>query len=199
MRTILWIIIGSIFMSTNIAYGQISDASKKIVKANAKQFEKEGWVLDGTGTFLSVLTDHRSKIEGGKATELVGNANNKKSVSLAKAIARNNAINEYAENACSMVRAKINTDLKDLNEEQRENFTAVYERLFNKEMTGILKSSFYMYRRNVDGTYDLRAFFIVDEESITTANKNAIQETADQTGISKQYAKEVAHMVGYSK
>lgn len=45
--------------STNIAYAQISKASKKIVKANAKQFEKEGWSLDGTGTFNSVLTYNR--------------------------------------------------------------------------------------------------------------------------------------------
>ena len=114
--------------STNIAYAQISKASKKVVKANAKQFEKEGWSLDGTGTFSSVLTAHYAKLDSGEAIELTGNANAKKSINLAKTNARNNAINEYAEYARSMVRARINTDLVDLNDEQRENFVAGYER-----------------------------------------------------------------------
>lgn len=181
--------------STNIAYAQISKASKKIVKANAKQFEKEGWSLDGTGTFNSVLTAHYAKLDSGEAIELTGNANAKKSINLAKTNARNNAINEYAEYARSMVRARINTDLVDLNDEQRENFVAGYERLVIKELNGELKPSFYIYKRNSDGTYEMRAFFIVDENAAAAANKKALEAAAEEMGIARKYADEVSEFV----
>lgn len=181
--------------STNIAYAQISKASKKIVKANAKQFEKEGWSLDGTGTFNSVLTAHYAKLDSGEAIELTGNANAKKSINLAKTNARNNAINEYAEYARSMVRARINTDLVDLNDEQRENFVAGYERLVIKELNGELKPSFYIYKRNSDGTYEMRAFFIVDENAAAAANKKALEAAAEEMGIARKYADEVSDFV----
>lgn len=181
--------------STNIAYAQISKASKKIVKANAKQFEKEGWSLDGTGTFNSVLTAHYAKLDSGEAIELTGNANAKKSINLAKTNARNNAINEYAEYARSMVRARINTDLVDLNDEQRENFVAGYERLVIKELNGELKPSFYIYKRNSDGTYEMRAFFIVDENAAAAANKKALETAAEEMGIARKYADEVSDFV----
>lgn len=181
--------------STNIAYAQISKASKKVVKANAKQFEKEGWSLDGTGTFSSVLTAHYAKLDSGEAIELTGNANAKKSINLAKTNARNNAINEYAEYARSMVRARINTDLVDLNDEQRENFVAGYERLVIKELNGELKPSFYIYKRNSDGTYEMRAFFIVDENAAAAANKKALETAAEEMGIARKYADEVSEFV----
>lgn len=195
MRTLFLLIIGCMLASTNIAYAQISKASKKIVKANAKQFEKEGWSLDGTGTFNSVLTAHYAKLDSGEAIELTGNANAKKSINLAKTNARNNAINEYAEYARSMVRARINTDLVDLNDEQRENFVAGYERLVIKELNGELKPSFYIYKRNSDGTYEMRAFFIVDENAAAAANKKALEAAAEEMGIARKYADEVSEFV----
>lgn len=195
MRTLFLLIIGCMLASTNIAYAQISKASKKIVKANAKQFEKEGWSLDGTGTFNSVLTAHYAKLDSGEAIELTGNANAKKSINLAKTNARNNAINEYAEYARSMVRARINTDLVDLNDEQRENFVAGYERLVIKELNGELKPSFYIYKRNSDGTYEMRAFFIVDENAAAAANKKALEAAAEEMGIARKYADEVSDFV----
>ncbi|MBO5893587.1 MAG: hypothetical protein J6Q31_04935 [Alistipes sp.] len=195
MRTLLLLIIGCMLSSTNIAYAQISKASKKVVKTNAKQFEKEGWSLDGTGTFSSVLTAHYAKLDSGEAIELTGNANAKQSLNLAKTNARNNAINEYAEYARSMVRARINTDLIDLNNEQRENFVAGYERLVIKELNGELKPSFYMYKRNNDGTYEMRAFFIVDESAAAAANKKALEAAAEEMGIARKYADEVSNFV----
>lgn len=126
---------------------------------------------------------------------MTGNANAKKSINLAKTNARNNAINEYAEYARSMVRARINTDLVDLNDEQRENFVAGYERLVIKELNGELKPSFYIYKRNSDGTYEMRAFFIVDENAAAAANKKALEAAAEEMGIARKYADEVSDFV----
>ena len=38
-------------MSVGIVNGQTPKQVKKVVNTNAKQFAKEGWTLDGTGTF----------------------------------------------------------------------------------------------------------------------------------------------------
>ena len=195
MKTLFLMIVGCLIISTNPVYAQLTKTSKKAVSATAKQFAKEGWVLDGTGTFSTVLTSHYSKLDSGEVSELVGNASRKNSINMAKTVARNNAINEYAESARSMIRAKMTTDVKDVNDEQRENFAAEYERLVIKEMNGTLKTSFYMYKSNDDGTYNVRAFFLVDEKAMASVNDNAIQEAANEVGIAKENAQKVTELI----
>ena len=195
MRTLFLILISCLLVSTNITYAQSSKATKKVIKANAKQFEKEGWSLDGTGTFGSVLEAHYAALDSGDAMELVGNANAKQSINIAKTIARNNAINEYVEYTRSMIRARINTDITDMNSEQRENFVAGYERLVVKELDGDMKPSFYLYRRNGDGTYEMRAFFVVDEAKAAAASKRALEAAAKELDIATSYADKVSDFV----
>lgn len=195
MKKVILLIVCCLFVSTSITYAQTSKQTKKVIKTNAKQFAKEGWSLDGTGTFASVLTAHYAQMESGDAYELVGNATDKKSINLAKSVARNNAINEYAEYARSMVRARINTDLKDLNEEQRENFVAGYERVVLKELNGAIKPSFNLYRRNSNGMYEMRAFFLINEKAAAEMNKKALAEAAEEMGVARKYADEVSAFV----
>ena len=195
MKRLFLLLTCCLLATTSVAYAQISKESKKAIKTNAKQFAKEGWTLDGTGTFTSVLTTHFEKLSTGTAVEFVGTSVDKRSINLGKATARNNAINEYAEYARSMVRARINTDLIDLNEEQRENFVAGYERLVIKELNGEITPSFFLYRRNSDGTYETRGFFIVDEAAAAKANKKALEDAAEEMGLARNYADKVSDFV----
>lgn len=195
MRTVFFAIIGCLFMSVGVANAQTPKQIKKVVKTNAKQFAKEGWTLDGTGTFNYVLTNHYTELGTEGTFELVGNAADKKSINLAKTIARNNVINEYVEYARSMVRARINTDLKDMNEVQQENFVAGYERIVVKELEGAIKPSFHMYKKNANGMYDLRGFYLVNEERAASINKKALQQAADEMGVARKYADEVSDFV----
>ena len=195
MRTVVLTIIGCLFMSVGIVNGQTPKQVKKVVNTNAKQFAKEGWTLDGTGIFKYVLTAHYEGLSAEGAFELVGNATDKRSINLAKSVARNNVINEYVEYARSMVRARINTDLKDLNEVQQENFVAGYERIVVKELEGAIQPSFHMYKKNEKGTYDLRGFYLVNEERAAAINKKALQQAADEMGIARKYADEVSEFV----
>lgn len=196
MRTLLILIIGCMLASPNVVNAQkLSKASKKIVKTNTKQLTKEKWILDGTGTINGKLTSHYLALDSGTAVEFTGTANDKRSLNLGKAIARNNAINEYVETTRSMVRARINTDITDINDEQRENFAAGYERLVVKELDGDIKPSFYIYRRNSDGTYEVRGFFIVDETKAAAASKRALAAAAEEVGLAIEYADKVSGFV----
>jgi hypothetical protein len=94
-----------------------------------------------------------------------------------------------------MVRARINTDLKDLNEEQRENFVAGYERVVLKELNGAIKPSFNLYRRNSNGMYEMRAFFLINEKAAAEMNKKALAEAAEEMGVARKYADEVSAFV----
>ena len=52
-----------------------------------------------------------------------------------------------------------------------------------------------MYKRNNDGTYEMRAFFIVDESAAAAANKKALEAAAEEMGIARKYADEVSNFV----
>ena len=200
MRNLFVILFSCLLVSVSTAttaYAQkLPKAVKKTIKANVKQFEKEDWSLEGTGTFESVLTSHHMALSSEGAMEIVSTATDKQSINLAKAVVRNNAINEYVEYTRSMVRARVNTDMADLANEQRENFVAGYERLIVKEIDGDIKRSFYLFRRNKKtNTYDVQGYFVVDEAKAAAATKRALQNAAKELEIATSYADKVSEFV----
>lgn len=169
-RSLLSILVCCIFVSPHIAMGQttyLTKQEKKDVKINAKQYAKEGWVLDGTGTLESVLTLHAIAKKNEGVTELVGNAEKKRSINMAKLIARDNVFNETAESGIKKTSIYRDYEMKVVNDEQRESLEAGSQRraivnIIDKAM----KLSFYLYRRNPDGTYDVKALYLVNEQEM---------------------------------
>ena len=59
----------------------------------------------------------------------------------------------------------------------------------------MIVADFRIYKRNSDGTYEMRAFFIVDENAAAAANKKALETAAEEMGIARKYADEVSEFV----
>ena len=78
MRNLFVILFSCLLVSVSTAttaYAQkLPKAVKKTIKANVKQFEKEDWSLEGTGTFESVLTSHHMALSSEGAMEKIGRA-----------------------------------------------------------------------------------------------------------------------------
>lgn len=197
MKKILSLLI-CVLMFSGSMYAQSKQEIKeagKIAKTQAKQLSKEGWKLLESGTLESVLKAHALKKKSGDVEEIVGTANRMRSINLGKTTARNNAMNEYAESAKSMIRGRIATDLRDIDENQVENLVSGYERMVLKEINGELKSAYTLYKENKDGKYDLRGYFLVDQEAASKARKRAMQLALEESELAHEYGNEISNFI----
>lgn len=179
---------------------EVKDAVKT-AKLEAKKLEKEGWKLLESGTLQSVLQAHYLKKNSGDVEEIVGTANNKISINLGKTTARNNVLNEYAERARSMVRGRITSDIRDVDENQVENLVGGYERMVLKEINGEVKPAYTLYKERKDGRYDVRGYFLVDQESASKARKRAMQLALEESELAHKYADQISSFIdeGFKK
>lgn len=124
-----------------------------------------------------------------------------RSINLGKIKVRNEAMNEYAESAKSMIRGRITTDIRDIDESQVENLVSSYERLVLKEINGEVKSSYTLYRENKDGKYDVRGYFLVDLESASKARKRAMELALEESELAHKYGNEISNFIdeGFNK
>lgn len=181
-----------------IAIAPISAQNKaiaKVAKTNAKTLQKEGWKLLETGDLTYLIEKHLTKIEDGNAFEITNSAEGKKSLNMAKSIARNNVLNEYAESARSIVKGRITSNMQDINEQQAENFVAAFERMVCTELNGEVRTSYTLYRQNNDGKYDVRLVCLVDYNAAQKAIIGAIKRAAEQQKIAQQYGSEISSWI----
>lgn len=203
MKKILSILLCSLIFSGVVcaqSKQEIKEA-EKIAKTKAKQLSKEGWKLLESGTLETVLKALELKKMSGDVEEIVGTADKMRSINLGKTTARNNAINEYAESAKSMIRGRITTDIQDINEHQVENLVSGYERLVLKEINGEVKSVYTLYKENKDGKYDVRGYFLVDQEAASKARKRAMELALEESELAHKYGNEISNFIdeGFNK
>ena len=103
-------------------------------------------------------------------------------------IAKNNGFCKGVENA-------VNTARKIAGEGVYILGDLIHNDCVVKELEGAIQPSFHMYKKNEKGTYDLRGFYLVNEERAAAINKKALQQAADEMGIARKYADEVSEFV----
>ena len=165
----------------------------KNVKIRAKELTKEGWKVEGVGTLESELVKIESK--RGNAEILVGSAYGNKKISLAKAKARNNAINEYAEYAKSIVKGRINSGLSDLNGEETDNIVSGFERMVIRELDGEINIPALVLIRSNGATNDCQCFYVIDSDAAEKARIKAMNQAIEEAGVAHKYGNEISKFV----
>ncbi len=132
-----------VFAMTNATVSAQSTAKqlksgKKAVIARVKELRAQGWQSLNSDGLATIIAEHNAKKHNNPDLyEISGTANQVKTTNLGKAKSRNNAINEYAEYCGGMLRARLTSDLHDVNEEQADNMgfrvTSVYWHRNSKE------------------------------------------------------------------
>lgn len=175
-------------------------AAQKQAKAEAKALTKQGWILLESGTLEANLANQALKKANG-LEEIVGTAENMRSTNLGKTVARNNALNEYAELQRSMLRARIVSEISAVNEDQVENLVAGYERLVAEEIKGEVRPSFTIYRNNKDGSVNVRSYFLVDQESAHKVRKRALELAMEESELRAKYGETISNFIdeGFNK
>jgi hypothetical protein len=173
-----------------------SRLAKKEAKKAVKEAEKEGYKMLEVGDLQMRIASHLEKVYAGTAFQIVNTAEGKKSVNMAKTIARNNVLNEHAESARSIVKGRVTSDMHDVNSVQSENFVAAYERLVLAELNGEVRVSYTLVRYNKkQNNYDVKLVCLVDYDAAHQAHLNAIKRAAEQQELAQKYGSKISEWI----
>ena len=180
---------------------KIEKERAKVYKAKLKEFTKEGWQVYGTSRTLKLaLLEHYDHLKalGENGYEIVGTATKFISKNIGHQACMNNAINNYAQQANSQVKARITSDmsLDQSSEAEFDRFYAAYERTLQTEVRGELQESFCIYRP-IKGTnqFEMQTFFVVNEEAALKARIRAMENALKESEAAQRYAEKVSDFV----
>ena len=174
---------------------QIRQAKKEAKKA-VKEAKKDGYKMLEVGDLETTIAKHIAKVNAGTAFQIVNTAEGKRSVNMAKTIARNNVLNEHAEAARSLVKGRVTSDMHDITDVQAENFVAAYERLVCAELNGEVRVSYTLVRHNKKkNTYDVKLVCLVDYDAAHKAHLNAITRAAEQQEVAQKYGTKISEWI----
>ena len=191
MKKILTLIITVLMVMPVFAQG--AQYRKKL-----REIKREGWELFGSSkTMKDALRDHYEALKQPGTFEMVGTAGGVQSESIGQQVAWNNASINYVQQAGSFLRGRIDTDTHAGGGDAGEfsNFYAAYETLLQKEIRGELRPSYTLIRSRADGTYQVMAFFVVNEEAAVNARIRAAELAAKESEVAQQLADRIRKYV----
>lgn len=190
----------SILIATIVAVSPVFAQTKKDVKAAKKEakvaannLKKEGYKLLELGDLQIQLENYLLKAKAGQK-QIVGTAENCKSLNLGKTTALNNAINEYATMSGGMVKGRITSNTSNINEQQVDDVVAAYERLVLKEIKGEIQTCLTLVKETKK-KYDVRVYCLVDYDAAHAARMKAMRLALEELELSQKYGSEVSNWI----
>lgn len=175
-------------------YGQVEKSDIKAAKSQAKDLKKKGWEAEGGTTIENGLIKIAKK-EAAGYTLLTGTSYGSQKANVGKTKARNNAINEFAEYGKSIVKARINTKVDDIDGEEVDNIVTGYERMVVRELDEILPMPSLVLRRDKNGSYDYQCYYMINEQALRKAQKKAVEEAIEQSGLAAKYGNSISDFI----
>ncbi|MDE6772177.1 MAG: hypothetical protein K2J49_06210 [Muribaculaceae bacterium] len=174
----------------------IEKAQKKEVKQKMKDYKKAGYEIMGSRTMEVALNKHYGKLNelGDNGLVFDGISRRTKSKNIGEQMAINNATIKYAQKAGSTVKGRVVSDgfANGVDAEgEFDKFYAAYERLVEQKVKNALNPSYSICKTNADGTYEIQAFFIVDESIARVARNAALEAALKDTNLAQKYAEKV--------
>lgn len=167
----------------------------KAAKQQAKDLKKQGWIVEGATTLENGLVKIAEQENAGYKP-LIGTSLGSQKPNVAKTKARNNAINEFAEYGKSIVKARINTKVDDVDEEEVDNIVSGYERMAIREINEIIPvPSLVLRRETKDGKYDYMCYYLIDSKSLLKAQKKALEDAIENSGLAAKYGDSISDFV----
>lgn len=163
------------------------DAEKE-AKKEAKKLSKEKWEYTGVGTLEKALTIYWVSVKeyGGKFEGSSKVINNVSSLRKGEKMLLTDAQTEYAQTNAAYLIGELEsaTGEKDILVDAN---VVKYAEQFN----GDVRKQFILFKKNHDGTYDMKGYFLIDSEG-TQAKLRKLVDTLKQEGdIAEEIKKRV--------
>lgn len=190
----------SILTMLLIVFGSVSveGANKNDVKAakqKAKELKGKGWETEGATTIENGMIRIAEKEAEGYDL-LVGTAYGSQKANVAKTKARNNAINEFAEYGKSIVKARINTKVDDIDGEEVDNLVSGYERMVVRELDEIMPVPTLILKRETQGgRFDYQCYYLINSNALRKAQKKALEEAIENSGMAAKYGDSISDFI----
>ncbi|MDE6007636.1 MAG: hypothetical protein K2G90_00320 [Muribaculaceae bacterium] len=187
--TLLFILLGSV---TSMA---ATKSDVKAAKQKAKELKGEGWKTEGATTIENGMIKI-AEMQADGYDLLVGTSYGSQKPNVAKTKARNNAINEFAEYGKSIVKARIDTKVDDIDETEVDNLVSGYERMAIRELDDLMPIPTLVLRRETaNGKFDYQCYYLIDSNTLRKAQKNALDKALENAGMAAQYAGSISDFV----
>ena len=167
--------------------------AKKVAKTEAKTLEKEGYKLTEIGDLTAKLQDYILESMKGKE-QIIGTSGPSVSLNLAKITAENNAINEYVNRSGGMVKARITSDLANVDGVQRDNLVAAFERMAVQEVNNDVTFCFNVVKEN-RRQFNVRAYALVNNDDAHKARMKALEAALAELGLTEQYGSKISEWI----
>ncbi len=199
MKKILTLLMALCFLAPAFAqnYDKMSEkAQKKEVKEKMKEYKKKGYEILGSRTMEVALIRHYAKLSelGDNGVEFDGISTRTKSKNLGEQMALNNATLKYAQKAGSTIKGRVVSDNFAEGAEgdgEFEKFYAAYERLIEQKVKHTLEPSYTIIKDNGDGTYEIQAFYIVNESKARIAREQALEAALKESELAGKYGAQI--------
>lgn len=178
----------------------LEKARKKELKAKLKEYKKGKWEIMGSRTLEYSLAKHYDRLNqlGDDGHEVEGISTRTKSKNTGKQMAINNAAITYAQEAGSALQGRVVADMNANGADpsaEFDNFYAAYERLVEKEIRNELEPSYSIIRTNPDGTFEIRAYFIVEESAAAKARQRALEAAMKDSEAAQKHSEKISGFV----
>jgi len=167
--------------------------AKKVARTEAKQLENDGYKLTEIGDLTAELQEYVLESNKGKE-QIVGTSGPSVSLNLAKVTAENNAINEYVNRTGGMVKARITSDLSNVDGVQRDNLVAAFERMAVQEVKNDVKVCFSVVREH-RRQFEVRTYCLVDTNEAHNAAVKALENALSELGLTEQYGSRISEWI----
>lgn len=154
---------------------QFRKEAEKAAKNKVKELKKEGWKcgsalsLEGSvSKYLLSTTDFGGNYETKEIT-----IDNAKSLSLGRTRLLSQAQQEYVQENQSVIDGELGRIANDGTGDDAQ--ISRFRQKLMGELKGDVRNSFTIYRRNLNGTYEMRGYFLIDREN-TTRNLERLGE-----------------------
>jgi len=178
----------------------LEKARKKELKTKLKEYKKGKWEIMGSRTLEYSLAKHYDRLNqlGDDGHEVEGISTRTKSKNTGKQMAINNAAITYAQEAGSALQGRVVADMNANGADpsaEFDNFYAAYERLVEKEIRNELEPSYTIIRTNPDGTFEIRAYFIVAESAAAKARQRALETAMKDSEVAQKHSEKISGFV----
>lgn len=178
---------------------KIEKEAAKDGKRTAKELKKEGWKIEQTGLMENIITRHIVRMQTEGLQERPGAAFGKKTISGCRKQIINDVSNAFAREQSQMIKGVITTKDRFKDSDESENFLGEYEARLATEIAGELMESYSLYRRNDDGTYDMRIYYIVDPEKAHAAKMRAARYSMELEKLDEEWRKSISDAINNAK
>lgn len=187
LKKIISVVIASIIAFTSLCAQSKREikAIEKEAKAMAKQLEKDGFRSVDFGALEPLIENYLFGARLGH-TQIIGTANESRSLNLGKITAFTNAINEHVSMISADVTGRISSNSSSIDGKEREDIIAAFERKVQSEVKGEVRTCFTVIRERKN-RYDVRVYCLVEYDAAHAAHMRAMKMALEELELTQTY------------